>query len=75
MEPSHIIMKLQNLRFWGGWLSPNLWAMKPHMRTDQRRKSIQGIQRAGKPSGGWLGSTADEGRGKRRYAPGRRTQP
>jgi len=27
------------------------------------------------PTGGWLGSGADEGRGKRRYAPARRTQP
>ena len=28
-----------------------------------------------KPPGGWLGSGADEGRGKRRYARGRRMQP
>ncbi|NHW00128.1 MAG: hypothetical protein HA496_10945 [Thaumarchaeota archaeon] len=25
--------------------------------------------------GGWIGSTADEGRGKRRYAPGRSMHP
>ena len=30
---------------------------------------------ASKPPGGWLGSGADEGRGKQRYARGRRMQP
>lgn len=43
--------------------------------TNTRQPSRDGCARDKKSSGGWLGSGADEGRGKQRNARGRRKQP
>jgi hypothetical protein len=59
---------------------PRVKPMTLRRRVQVRTRTLYGCQRfyhyaGNKPISGWLGSSAEEGRAKLRYAPGRRKEP